>query len=231
MADTVLLLHAFPLSREMWLDQSEVLEGLGKRVVAHDLPGFGGTPGSLTSLSEAAEWVFDRLPPGPLDAVGLSMGGYLLCELLRQAPGRFDRLVFADTSARPDTPGRKAEREEQAGRALVEGVGFLIEAARGHPNPITSERAERMAARASPEGVAGALRMMAARPDSRALLRGLHKPVLALVGAEDTVTPPELARELAELTGGRLTEIAGAGHLSNLDQPEAFNAALRDFLR
>ena len=231
MSQTILLLHAFPLSKDMWREQADALTRAGKRVVTHNLPGFGGEDGAITSLGEAAEWIFDRLPPGPINAVGLSMGGYLLLEMLRQASGRFERVVFADTTAQADSEERRAQREEQARRVLFEGVGFLIEEARNYPHPITSERAAQMVAAASPDGVAGALHSMAARPDSRKLLKKLSIPTLVIVGTDDTVTHPDRAREIANLTNGKLIEIPGAGHLSNLDQPQAFNDALLEFFQ
>lgn len=227
----VLLLHAFPLSRAMW-DDVVPLQGAGRRTVAHDLPGFGGATGAIASLAEAAEWIFDRLPPGTVDAVGLSMGGYLLLELLAQAPDRFGKLVFANTTARADTDEKKLAREAQAHRALEAGLGELIASVRADhaANPVTADRAAQLAALATPEGVAGALHAMAARPDRRDLLRRLDHPVLALGGSRDTITPPERLREIAELARGEYVEIEDAGHLSALDRPGDFARAVLDFL-
>ncbi|PYE48980.1 alpha/beta fold hydrolase [Deinococcus yavapaiensis] len=230
MADTVLFLHAFPLCRDMWREQIEVLEAAGKRTVAHNLPGFGGEEGAISSLPETAEWILERVPTGPLDAIGLSMGGYLLMELLRQDPLRFDRVVLADTTARADTSERVAQREEQARRALTEGVGFLIaDASQTHP-PLTAQRASKMIYQASREGVAGALHAMAARVDSRKDLPKLGERAIVIVGENDTVTPPDTARELAKALGSPLHVLPNAGHLSNLDAAEAFNDVLLNFL-
>ncbi|MDO4263567.1 MAG: alpha/beta hydrolase, partial [Deinococcus sp.] len=95
------------------------------------------------------------------------------------------------------------------------------------------EQTARMTREASREGIAAALRAMAARADRRGVLRRAGEggvQVLALVGSEDELTPPEQARENADLSGGQLKVIEGAGHLSNLDEPEAFNRALVEFL-
>jgi len=230
MTDTVLFLHAFPLCRDMWRDQIEVVELAGMRAIAHNLPGFGGEAGAITSMEDAARWILDRLPPTPVHAVGLSMGGYILFELLRQAPERFDRLVFADTTARPDTKERRRDREERAKRASVEGVGFLIPEVQALHTAAVNERVAGMIYHATREGVAGALRGMAARPDSRPDLAFVKKPAMVIVGSEDSVTPPEHAHEIASALGTHARVIQGAGHFSNLDDPEAFNNALLEFL-
>ncbi|WP_050920805.1 alpha/beta fold hydrolase [Deinococcus gobiensis] len=229
-ARTVLLLHAYPLSAAMWGEQRRALEAAGWTVLAPDLPGFGGQPGALVSLPGAAADLLAALPPEPLALVGLSMGGYLGLELLAQAPERFLAAVLADTTARTDPPEKVQARHEQARRALAEGTDFLVDAAREEHWPPTFERIRPMVEMATPAGVAGALRAMAARQEHRDTLRGLRLPVLTLVGAQDTLTPPERAQEMADLAGGRCEVLPGAAHLSNLDAPEAFTAALLPFL-
>lgn len=228
---TVLFLHAYPFSGAMWLDQRAALEGAGVNVLAPHLPGFGGREGAITSLADTARDLLAELPDVPLAVVGLSMGGYLALELLAQAPERFVRVVLADTSARPDDEEKRESREGQARRVLEEGKDFIIEAAREEHSPATFERVLPMIEVATPEGIAGALRAMAARPDHRDTLRRLQVPLLVLVGEKDTLTPPDTAREMAKLGHGDLKIIPGAAHLSNLDAPDAFNAALLDFLR
>ncbi|ABF46283.1 alpha/beta hydrolase fold protein [Deinococcus geothermalis DSM 11300] len=227
---TVLLLHAYPLSAAMWAAQKAALEAAGLTVLAPNLPGFGGADGAMTSLANTARDLLKTLPPEPAALVGLSMGGYLALELLAQAPDRFARVVLADTSARADDEEKQKDRREQADRVLAEGQGFIIAAAREEHLPETFARIRPMIEAATPQGIAGALRAMAARPDQRATLRRLKLPLLALVGEQDTLTPPDLAGEIAELGHGERQIIPGARHLSNLDAPEAFNAALLAFL-
>lgn len=227
----VLMLHAYPLSSAMWAQQAAALRGLGRQVMTPDLPGFGGRPGAVAGLDGAVRDLLPTLPAGPLDVVGLSMGGYLALELLAQQPGRVRRLVLADTSARADTDEQRQKRFEQAERALAEGTDFIVQAAAEEHPPGTFAQIQPMIRSASPEGVAAALRALAGRRDTREVLRAAQVPTLVLVGRQDTLTPPELAQELAELSGGQLEVIEGAQHLSNLDQPEAFTRALLDFLR
>ena len=77
----------------------------------------------------------------------------------------------------------------------------------------------------------GAIRVLMTRPDSTPLLSSIHVPTLIVVGSEDTVTPPDVAEDLHRgIHGSELTVIMGAGHLSNVEQPELFNTALARFL-
>ncbi|MFC4637518.1 alpha/beta fold hydrolase [Deinococcus hohokamensis] len=227
---TVLFLHAYPLSAAMWRAQVEAVEAAGLRVVAPDLPGFGGAPGAMKSLPEAARGLLADLPEGPLVVVGLSMGGYLALELLAQAPERFGRVVLADTTLRADPLEKQADRLAQADRVMKEGRGFILDAAREEHSAPTFRQVRPMIEAASPEGIAGALRAMAARQEQRNTLQALTVPLLVLVGANDQITPPDRAREIADAGRGEVRVLPAAAHLSNLDQPEAFNGALLPFL-
>ncbi|MFC4426121.1 alpha/beta fold hydrolase [Deinococcus navajonensis] len=227
---TVLLLHAYPLSAAMWQAQVEALQAAGLRTLAPDLPGFGGTSGGISTLPETGRELLARLPEEPLAVVGLSMGGYFALELLAQAPERFARVVLADTTLRADPPAKQADRRAQADRVLVEGRGFILDAAREEHSAATFRQVQPMIEAASPEGIAGALRAMAARHEGRSTLHALKVPLLVLVGAEDQITPPDQAQEIADAGRGELRVLPGAAHLSNLDQPAAFNAALLAFL-
>ncbi|WP_240319191.1 alpha/beta fold hydrolase [Deinococcus wulumuqiensis] len=227
---TAVLLHAYPLAADMWREQRAALEGAGLTVLTPDLPGFGGREGAVETLPQAVEALLAELPQEPLSVVGLSMGGYLALELLRQAPERVGRLVLADTSSRADSPEKQKDRRQQASRVLTEGRDFIIDAAREEHSAATFGKVLPLIERASREGIAGALGAMAAREEGRTTLQGAQVPLLVIVGREDTLTPVEMAQEIADAGRGELVVLEGAAHLSNLDQPEAFNAALLKFL-
>ena len=227
---TVLMLHAYPLSSAMWQEQKRALEEAGLTVLTPDLPGFGGREGAVETLPQAVGALLAELPQEPLSVVGLSMGGYLALELLRQAPERVGRLVLADTSSRADNPEKQNDRREQARRVLEEGRDFIIEAARDEHSAATFKKVLPMIESASREGIAGALEAMAAREEGRTTLQAAQVPLLVLVGREDTLTPLDMAQEIADAGRGELVVLEGAAHLSNLDQPEAFSAALLKFL-
>ena len=176
--------------------------------------------------------------PGRFALAGLSMGGYVALEVLRQAPERVERLALLDTSARPDTPEARADRERMI--ALAEAGRFEDIISRLWPRLVhprhQSDRALRdvvsaMMKDVGPEAYIRQQRAIMGRPDSRPLLPGIEIPTLVLVGEEDAITPSDIAREMAEMIEwASLMVIPEAGHLSSLEQPDAVNRALRLWL-
>jgi len=169
---------------------------------------------------------------------GFSMGGYVAFEILRQAPARVEKLMLIDTSARPDTPEATANRRK--GMELARSGKLTLAAASTFPNavhPSNTGNAELKAihlAMAEANGVDAYLNQQEAiisRPDSRPDLARIRVPTLVTVGDADQITPPEVAREVAEgIAGAKLVVIAKAGHLALLEEPEQMNAALSGFL-
>jgi pimeloyl-ACP methyl ester carboxylesterase len=189
------------------------------------------------SMAELARGILAQAPPR-FALVGLSMGGYIAFEILRQAPERVARLALLDTAARPDTPdiaaGRRTNMQlAQSGR-LAEVVDGLIPRL-VHPSRVTDapllDVIRRMGAQV---GVAGYLRQQAAiiaRPDSRPMLKDIRCPTLVLVGDADQLTPPERAQEIAAgVRGAELVIVPECGHLSTLERPELVTRALRSWL-
>jgi len=238
--EPILLVHAFPLSSAMWEDQIDALS-TRFRVIAPDLRGFGGTArgAGLASLDQAADDLAALLEELKIDhatVVGLSMGGYIAFALLRRHPARVARLVLADTRAGADTPEGRAGREQSAQLAEAQGAeavgaAMLPKLLAPGASEEVREEVRKIVAANDRAGVAAAQRAMAARPDSAPDLAALRIPTLILVGSEDGLTPPAEARAMHEaIAGSRLVEIDGAGHLSNLEAPDAFNAAVEEFL-
>jgi len=237
----VVFLHAFPLSARMWRAQVEALAN--RTVLAPDFPGFGGrAPGSPELEHFARVVLADMDAAGIREAVvvGLSMGGYVAFRLHALAQERVAGMVLADTRSTADDETGRVRRTDQAARARAEGLGWLPEAflpallgeTTRRERPAVVEAVREIMADADPEGVARALEAMRGRPDSTPELGKIRVPVLALVGEEDPPTAVEESRSIARgVTDGRLVVIPGAGHLSNLEAPEAFNEALVGFLR
>ena len=211
--EALLLLHAFPLSGAMWRPQVAAFQGR-YRVIVPDLRGFGA--------SEVRE--------------GPALMEQFAADLLALCDQRVWALVLADTKAGADSAEAQAAREANARLAESQGAAALAD--KMIPSLLATTtgaevRAElrTMIQANPPQGLAAALRGMAARPASFATLAALSVPTLVIVGSEDGLTPPAEARAIqAAVTGSQLVEIAGAGHLASIEQPVLFNAALEAFL-
>jgi pimeloyl-ACP methyl ester carboxylesterase len=177
--------------------------------------------------------------PARFALVGLSMGGYIAFELLRQAPRRVVRLALLDTAARPDTTEVAAARRTQVGLATSGRFEEVIDAL--YPRLVHASRADDAQLRelnrqmGREVGVAGYCNQQAAniaRPDSRPTLAQIACPTLVLVGDSDQLTPADRAEEIANgIAGARLVRVPRCGHLSSLEQPEAVNEALLSLLQ
>jgi pimeloyl-ACP methyl ester carboxylesterase len=190
------------------------------------------------SLEAMAERLLAAAPPR-FALVGLSMGGYLAFEVMRRAPERVSRLALMDTSAKPPTRETNAPREQMI--ALAEKGAFDNVVTLLWQKLVAEERladetlrlqVRAMALETGAEAFIRQQRAIMRRPDSRPVLRTIAVPALVVVGAEDAITPPEEAREIAAGIGAatRYLEIPGCGHLATLEAPEIVTAALRDWL-
>jgi len=238
---TVLLLHAFPLDRRMWRAVGDLLEQRA-RVFAPDLPGFGGSAEipaapSLDAWADLVEgWLDVASGRRPVVVCGLSMGGYLALRLADRHPRRLAALVLADTHAGADTDADRAARDQRIALVEERGVTALLDTLLPRlvgptAGPEVVAEVRRIAGDQTREAVTAALSAMRDRPDSTPTLRRVQVPALVVVGADDTLTPPSVARSTAEtLPNGRLRLIPGAGHLSALEAPKAFAGALVELL-
>ena len=237
---TLVLLHAFPVNARMWEPQL-ALAAHGWRVVAPHLRGFDGgvTDPPASTVDDYAGDVVDLLDALHVeDAVigGLSMGGYAAFAILRHAPRYVRGLILADTRSQADTPegveGRKRMLQLLADRGPSAVVDEMIPKLLGATSQAAlGDRVRALALSNPPAAIAGAIHALMTRPDSTPLLGTIHCPTLIVVGEEDTLTPPALSEEMHRaIAGSELVIVPGAGHLSSLEQPEAFNSALASFL-
>lgn len=241
----VVLLHAFPLSAEMWRPQLDRTPE-GWRFIAPDLRGFGRMPlGDLSSEARRAkldDYADDVL--GLMDALeiesapigGLSMGGYVTFAIFRKEPERFTGMVLADTRPQADTPPAREMRQQlrevlRSGgpRALAQQTLPKLFSADAGQEVIAATRAMIEAAPAA--AIDAALVAMIDRPDSTPGLAAIACSTLVIVGERDEITPVADSQAMQRVIGrSTLCVIPGAGHLSALEQPEAFSRALADFL-
>jgi 3-oxoadipate enol-lactonase len=240
---TLVLLHGFPLSRDMWRPQMEALSD-AFRVLAPDLPGFGSaastpTP-SIDGMADAVARFLDA--QGVTDPValgGLSMGGYVALAFARKYPQRLRALILADTRAEPDDAAGKANRdkmiafagEHPAADVIEQMLPKLVCEETRTQRPEVVAELRRIGSAQPTAGIIAALQALRDRPDAGPLLGSIAVPTLVIVGAEDALTPPAMSQNLAaHIPGAKLVTIAGAGHMSNLEKPREFNDALRQFL-
>lgn len=241
----VVLLHAFPLASAMWRPQLAALADR-HRVIAPNLPGFGGSGGfnGTSSIELMADFVVQLLDAlrvqEPIVLGGLSMGGYVALNLARRHAERLRGLILADTRAEPDSEEAKNNRDKLMAFAEkhspVEVIEQLLpkmvseETRRQRPEVVAEVR--RLAAAQTPAAIIGALQALRDRPDAVPVLGIIQVPTLVLVGSDDQLTPPAMAETLAKgIRGARLTILPGAGHLANLECAEMFNAEVRAFLQ
>jgi pimeloyl-ACP methyl ester carboxylesterase len=171
--------------------------------------------------------------------IGLSMGGYVSFEIMRQAPERVAKLALLDTSARPDTPEQTENRRAQVSLAETARITDLADAMFPrlvHPRRRDDERLRDIFRLMGEEtGAAGFIRQQKAimgRPDSRPTLGDIHCPTLVLVGDSDELTPPVIAAEIAGgIAGARFVTVPDCGHASTLEQPRRVTQALLELLR
>ena len=189
------------------------------------------------SMAAIAQRILRDAPPR-FALAGLSMGGYISFEILRQAPQRVARLALLDTMARPDTEEASAARRSQMELAAAGRFTEVIEAL--VPRLVHASRLEDPALRelihvmGAEVGVQGYLNQQAAniaRIDSRPTLAAIRCPTLVLVGDSDVLTPPERASEIAAgIAAAELVVVPRCGHLSPLECPQAVTDALRAWL-
>lgn len=225
----LLLLPGLLCDEKLWRPQIEYLRDIAEITVA-DLTRDDTIAGMAARAISGA--------PREFALAGLSMGGYVALEIMRQARARVSRLALLDTSARADTPEQTKRRRgliELAQKGKFKGVTpqllpFLIHPSRAQETELT----DRIMAMAEAIGMDAFLRHQSAimgRLDSRPMLPGIECPTLVLCGREDALTPLELHDEMAGLVpGASQVIIDDCGHLSTLERPEQVNAALRSWL-
>jgi len=239
----LVFVHAFPLSKAMWQPQVETLEDTN-RVITIDLRGHGESDTVLwnDTLDDYATDVIgllDHLGIAQAVFVGLSMGGYTLFSIYRNYANRVKAMVLADTRAQADSEEGKVGRRAMAQVAFKDGasaiadlmVPKLLAPSTMKHRPDTVEQIRQMILQTPAAGIIVDLMAMAARPDSTDLLQNITCPTLVIVGEDDQATPVAESQYIAQrIPGSTFVTIPQAGHLSNFEQPAAFNQALNSFL-
>ena len=217
-------------SAEAFAPQSAALWKFGPVTIASTLVG--------ETIAEIASAILKDAPPR-FALVGISMGGYICMEIMRQAPERVARLALLDTSARPDTPEQTSQRRAMLEQARESDFAAWSEETLTsivHPSRLADQALRsinrRMGMDVGLDGFARQTEAVIHRIDSRPGLTEIRVPTLVLVGDSDALTPPERAQEIASLIpGARLVVIPECGHASTIEQPELVSSALAQWLQ
>ena len=225
----VVLVPGLLCSAEVFAPQIAALWPHGPVTVASTFEG--------ATIADIASAILAAAPPR-FALGGISMGGYICLEIMRQAPERVAKLALLDTSARADTAEQTAKRRDAVAAARAgDFLALAVEASKAQLHPAHKDDARlldinrRMAAAVGLDGYARQIDAIIGRSDSRPGLAAIAVPTLVLVGDTDTLTPPALAEELAAgIPHARLVVVPHCGHLSTLEQPDAVNRALVEWM-
>jgi len=235
----VLLIHAFPLNNTMWTSQVAALSSRF-RVVAPDIRGFGESqPASAWTMEEMADSLnefLDKLDVQDSAVAGVSMGGYISLSFWSKYPKRVRQLVLSNSRARADNDAEKNARNEMIAAIEQSGAAILPDRMLPRllqPNPPAGivRQVRNMIESTSPAAAIYAVMAMRDRMDFSSMLHRIECPTMVITGENDVIIRMEDSRAVADaISGARFVTIPNSGHLSNLENPEAFNAALLSFL-
>ncbi len=242
-APVIIFVHGFPFNKWMWEKQIEAFKN-DFRVVAYDIRGFGSSDKGNVHFSIQL-FAFDLI--GLMDALhiekavlcGLSMGGYIAISAMENFQHRFSKLVLCDTNCAGDDAEAKQKRMDTIESIKKNGktkyaedsLWKLFSQGSFVSNGGAIDQVREMILATPEEVIFQTLLALAERHDNCSLLSTTNLPVLIIVGADDKLTPPEIARHMDEkIPDSDMFIIENAGHLSPLEQPEEFNGLLNTFL-
>lgn len=231
---TLILVPGLLCDDVAWLAQKRLFDATHRVVVADH--------GSIDSLGGMAAAILDRAP-ARFALAGHSMGGRIALEVYRRAPERVEAIALMDTGAAPIADGEAGEKE-RAGRwrladiarkegmraMAAEWLKIMIHPARAGDRALVGSIVD-MFARKSPDIYEAQIRALIARPDARPLLGTIRCPALVLCGREDQwAGPPQHVELAAQIAGSRLEIVPDSGHMVTMEQPEAVNEAMRQWI-
>ena len=240
----LLLLHGFPLDHSMWSAQWPLAKTM--HLIAPDLRGFGQSEATepVQSMSQLASDMDSLLMhmgiEVPVVVCGLSMGGYVAQHFAVQYPDRVAALVLVDTKLEADSPEAREQRQKQIRVIEHHGVEPLVDAvverlitsAHAREQPMLVELLCKLIRRTSKATLVSALHALANRPDMTEAIGEVTVPTLLVVGQEDVITPVScMDSAMRKISNARMVVIPDCGHMSSMESPLIFNAALTTFLQ
>ncbi|WP_413582307.1 alpha/beta fold hydrolase [Bdellovibrio sp. HCB288] len=224
----LLMIPGLACTSRLYEAQVQAFEKLGPVIIADHR--------QQDSMEEIAKSILAKAPP-QFALIGLSMGGYIAFEIMRQAPERVSKLVLMNTSARPDTAEQTTARktaieQTRSGKfteAMEASLPFIL---KDFENPELKKIFLKMTQETGPEAFIRQQHAIMERIDSRPSLKNIHCPTLVLAAAEDKLIPEEVMAEIANgIKDAKFISVPNCGHLSTLEQPELTTQILLDWLR
>jgi 3-oxoadipate enol-lactonase len=239
----LIFIHGFPFNKEMWTSQLTTLSD-NHRCIAYDVRGHGGSEAGAAQfgIPQFADDLFSFMDALKIDkaiVVGLSMGGYIALHAIEKNAGRIAGLILCDTQCTADTQEGRDKRKKTIAFIQKNGLEVYTEESLKNlfaPASLQSKKEEvsfikNTILNTKPDNICLTLQALADRQEKCTILKDIKVPVLILVGKEDKITSPEAAEKMhREIKGSEMGIIDGAGHLSNLENPEEFNESIRSFL-
>ena len=230
MNNNLVLVPGLLCTRDLYAPQIAALGG-GYNIMVGDHT-------SQDTMAAIADGILEQAPD-EFALMGLSMGGYVAFEILRRAPERVTRLCLIDTSARADREEQADQRRALIAMAEKEGLNPIIDILLPlliHPDRLGDENLtgtiREMMVETGAESFIRQQKAIISRSDAREELPDVNCPTMIIVGQDDGLTPPKVAREMAELIpGARLEIIPDCGHLSTLERPDAVGRIIQDWLK
>jgi 3-oxoadipate enol-lactonase len=240
-APWLVLSNSLATNLSMWDAQAAAL-GDSLRILRYDQRGHGRSEAptgryTFELLMADAIALMDALSIARAHFAGLSMGGATALGLAQRHPDRFDRIIICDSPC-ASTPATAQQWEERIVMASEHGMPAMVNPtiSRWFPpetvaaNPPHLDQVRLMIRSTPLNGFIGCAAALA-NHDFRSNVGWVRHPVLFIVGEKDGTTPAAMRQMHETLAGSKFVELPGAGHISNLDQPDAFNRAVRDFLK
>jgi len=243
-APVIIFIHGFPLNKSMWNIQVEALKE-NYRVIAYDIRGHGNSDPGIDEFSIELFVIdllrlMEKLKIEKSILCGLSLGGYIALNAVLKHPDRFDGLILNDTQCIADTPEIKENRcnaiisikEKGVEQYADEIIKKLFAQETFTKNKNVVDAVKEMIISTQKQSLCNTLHALAERKETCDQLPEINIPVLIMVGEEDKITPIAAAQQMHEkILNSKLEIIPQAGHLSNLENPAAFNTHLVNFLK
>ncbi len=239
----IIFLHGFPFDKSMWRSQLDFLKSTN-RVMALDLRGFGQSKDEKSTLSMEIFGLdliafMDKLKIKKAVVCGLSMGGYVALQVMKKFPERVKALILCDTQCDADTQEAREKRFATMDEINSEGTAKFNEKfieSVFHPQSLKTKTdlvddLRNVVIRNSKEAITAGLFALANRSETCTILKHIQVPTLIICGDKDQLTPVEKSKAMhAQIPNSELKLVEDAGHVSNLEQPEAFNKYILDFI-